>query len=354
MLNILLYTGYFLGFIVLTSTLLSMTPLKNWWARVCDFVPLQVLIISLVSLAMFAFAEGLPDKVSGYLYTAALVAVLIRNLVIIYPYTAFHTFDSLPSSKGISKDSSISIVYCNVLMANRQNEKLLSVVRSCDPDMLLFAETDEWWRSKLEVLKKDYPFYKELPKENTYGMIFYSRLEFEDEGFRYLVEKDVPSLFPVVTLKDGNRIQCCFIHPRPPVPGESDDSVPRDKELLIVSEIARKSRLPVIVAGDMNDVGWSPSSRLFRKNSMLLDPRIGRGLFATFNAKFPLFRWPLDHIFHSAEFRVRKIRKLGHTGSDHFPIYVKLTYEPDKAGGQQHPAPDADDKKEAEKKLNGD
>lgn len=44
----------------------------------------------------------------------------------------------------------------------------------------------------------------------------------------------------------------------------------------------------------------------------------------TFHADYPLLRWSLDHLFHSTDFGLVKMKRLSHIGSDHFPIYVVL------------------------------
>jgi endonuclease/exonuclease/phosphatase family metal-dependent hydrolase len=78
----------------------------------------------------------------------------------------------------------------------------------------------------------------------------------------------------------------------------------------MVGPQAKASCYAPIVAGDMNDVGWSQTTPLFQKVSGLLDPRSGRGLYATFHANYPFLRFPLDHLFHAAEFRLRRMEVL--------------------------------------------
>ena len=103
--------------------------------------------------------------------------------------------------------------------------------------------------------------------------------------------------------------------------------------------------------GDLNDVAWSRTNYLFQDISGLLDPRIGRGFYHTFHAKVPLLRFPLDHFFHSNHFRLVDFRRLGYFGSDHFPVYIRLSYEPDAERVQEQLSASKSEKEEADEKI---
>src|SRR5690606_25581920 len=96
---------------------------------------------------------------------------------------------------------------------------------------------------------------------------------------------------------------------------------------------------------------WSKTTHLFRSISGLLDPRIGRGLFNTFHARYWFLRWPLDHLFHSQHFALRKLSRLPAFGSDHFALFAELVYHPARQAERQGPAADADDLALAEEKI---
>ena len=82
-----------------------------------------------------------------------------------------------------------------------------------------------------------------------------------------------------------------------------------------------------------------------------LDPRIGRGFFNSYNANTPLLRYPLDHVFHSDHFRLVELKRCEKVGSDHFPMLIELSYEPDAVVEQEAEAPRPGDHEEAEEKL---
>ena len=147
-----------------------------------------------------------------------------------------------------------------------------------------------------------------------------------------------------ILLRSGKEVRLFAVHPNPPRPGE--DTTKRDAELVLVGREVSKNR-SAIVLGDLNDVGWSRTTNLFQEVSGLLDPRKGRGLFATYDATSWIWRYPLDYLFVSDDFRLSEIRTLPYIGSDHFPLLVELSYEPEAEVTQEGPSLDAGDQEDA-------
>src|SRR5690606_17596553 len=128
-------------------------------------------------------------------------------------------------------------------------------------------------------------------------------------------------------------------------------SVQRDAELVVVARKIRHKEHPIVVAGDLNDVAWSYTTRLFQEISGMLDPRVGRGFYNTFDARRWYLRYPLDHVFHTRDFRLVELRILPFIGSDHFPVFVRLSHEPEITHEQVLLTPDEEDLEHARQIL---
>lgn len=340
---------YVIGGLFMVATLLPLIRYDHWIVRDFDFPHVQITTINLLillSLLIFFPIYGW----FNILFIVALVGCLIYQAYIIYPYTPIAE-KQVKKTQQDEGENSLSLMVTNVLMFNRNAQGCLERVEKEDPDVLLMVETDEWWCEQMSPIYKKYPNYIEYPLENTYGMLLYSKLPLEDYDIKFLVKPQIPSFHGKVVLRSGRRINLHCVHPEPPSPTESETSTERDAELLIAGKNIIDSDKPTLVAGDLNDVAWSYTTRLFIKISGLLDPRMGRGFFSTFHAKYPLMRWPLDHVFISQHFKLIDIKRLPTYGSDHFPIIVKLNYESTAEMEQEKPEPDEEEKELAEDKI---
>lgn len=334
---------------MIVATLLPFARLDDWWIRIFDFPRLQIAVVSAVVLVL----TGLVHEGSGLvhsLWQLTLAACALYQAWCMLPYTPLQA-QQVQDSAHADPAATVSLLCANVLMSNRNAAGLCRLIEENDPDLILMAEADAWWQQALQHLSHSHPFSVQQPQDNTYGLLLYSRLELLNARVMFLVQDDVPSIHARVRLPCGQELELRCLHPRPPAPGESSRSTERDAELLLVGKEIKALPSPAIVCGDMNDVAWSRTNDLFCKVSGLLDPRIGRGFFHTFNSKWAWMRFPLDHVFHSAHFRLVKFKRLPHWGSDHFPVFIQLQYEPDAEAAQEEPQASAQEAQEAEEKI---
>lgn len=116
----------------------------------------------------------------------------------------------------------------------------------------------------------------------------------DDSQIEFLVEAQIPSINARVELEGGSLLRFHLIHPTPPVPGENPSSTERDVVLLVLAKTLQDSAKRIIVTGDLNDVAWSATTRLFRRVSGLLDPRTKTGMVLTLHADWWFALWPLS------------------------------------------------------------
>lgn len=309
-----------LTFLLAVATLLPFLPLAHGIVRVGDFPRQQLLGIAAL---LFAAVLLLGDGWISTLLLAVLLAVCVIQFWFILPFTRLwrsqsRQYEAAVDGQGVG----LRILACNVKMSNRRYGELAATVEANRPDLLVLMEVDERWLAELHGLLAGYPHLVRKPQDNAYGLLLASIFPLSDTVVEDLLTDGVPSIVTTVEPQGGNRFRLYVIHPEPPVPHRG--SAGRDGETALAALKVRQEELPVIVTGDLNDVAWSRTTERFRRISRLLDPRVGRTIFSTFDARIPLVRWPLDHLFHSPEFRLKAMRRLPPCGSDHFPVLFDL------------------------------
>ncbi len=338
-----------IGVFLTIGTLLPLLRRDEWWIRIFDFPRLQ--ITAALALTLAAYVWAVDDLTAPrQLFIAVLAGSLLYQAKRMFPYTPLARKQVL-ASRNPRAESSIGLLFTNVLMTNRRAARLREIIRAEDPDVILAVETDAWWERELAEFERSHPHVVKQAQDNTYGMLLYSRLPLHDPQVKFLVQDDIPSIHTRVELPSGQKIEMRCLHPRPPAPQEADRSTERDAELLIVGKEVKAKNAPAIVLGDLNDVAWSHTNKLFHRISGLLDPRLGRGFYPTFNAHWPLIRFPLDHVFHSRHFHLIEFKRLQKCYSDHFPVFVKLSYEPELKSEQPKLHTTPEEKREAQEKI---
>lgn len=324
----LLGTGLALALaaLLVLMTLLPFLRVAHGAVRSCDFPRLQICGIAL-ALAPILYAF-LPIPWGAALGVLMLLVAAIQTGHVIR-FTPLWRRQSLRPDQP-DPQAQVSLLAANVKLSNRGYDRLIALVQGEAPDILMAIEVDADWTRALEPLHADFPHRIVHPLDNGYGMALYSRLAVEAQELRELLVEKVPSIRARIRLRNGEAFRLHVVHPEPPVP--SHDSEGRDAELGLVGIEAAQDELPCVVAGDLNDVAWSLTTRRFQRLSGLLDPRVGRGFYNSFDARYRLLRWPLDHLFHDARFRLVEMRRLPDIGSDHFPMLFRLQLSPLAAG----------------------
>lgn len=329
--------------VLVAATILPFVPVAHGLVRVCDFPRVQIAVLAVLVAALALWlVEPLWWAVTLALALLAAIAVQATRIV---RFTPLWRVQSLKWDGADDDPAVVRILVCNVKQGNREYQRLIDLIGKEQPDIAILAEIDPPWLAALAEVKAGFPHRVEEPLDNSYGMVLFSKLPLHRSRVRYLLLEGVPSIHTHVELPDGRRFNLIAVHPEPPVPYA--DTLGRDAELIVAANLVTRDGLPSIVTGDLNDVAWSRTNRRFQQLSRMLDPRVGRGTYSTFDARYPLLRWPLDHLFHEANFRLVELRVLPDVGSDHFPIFFVLALAETEKAGARPDRPDHDDIAEA-------
>lgn len=324
---------------------MPLIPLDYWWVRIWAFPHLQLTALTFFAILLYILIFSFKNR-RDVIFLSILIGCFIYQFSVIISFTPLYKKDVL-AANNLQKGNTVKILTANVLQKNENNDKLLALVKRLDSDILVFTEADSLWQKAINKgLGKKYEYRVELPLSNTYGILLYSKYELIDPEVKFMVTDTIPSIHTKFKMPNGEVIQLYAIHPTPPMPQENPLSTDRDAELMLTAKLVRESKIPVIVIGDLNDIPWSKTSKLFKNAAELLDIRVGRGFYCTFNADKTFLRWPLDHIYVTPEFRVSDIQVEEYIDSDHFPYYAALHFEPD---GAQEQLPDPASEKELQR-----
>ncbi len=324
-----------LSTIPVVYTLLPLLNIKHWIVRGFDYPKLQFCVCNSILIISWFFYIALSDAHQYSHYSYGIIGLLFVSLLYlfsdVYPYLpiAPKVTETSHLDANTRNNDTVSLLIANVLTPNENYSGLLSLISDNNPDIILTLESDQSWQDALKILEADYSYTVFKPLDNLYGMHLYSKLALHHTDVRCIIENNIPSIHSTITLKNNQKIDIHCIHPAPPSPTENTRSAERDAELLVVAKEVIEKKNSAIVTGDLNDVAWSKTTKLFKKISGLQDPRLGRGFFNTYNAEHTFLRWPLDHLFHTPDFKCVAIKRLPYFGSDHFPMFITLEHIPD-------------------------
>ncbi len=314
--------------LLLAVTIVPFLPVAHGIVRIGDFPRQQIVVVALGCLVL-SLATA-----SNLVFSLIFAAIALFQAWFIAEFTKIWRKETKDFDPAKDEGKRFRLVASNVKMSNRDYDGHQSLLKAADPDIVVLMETDAGWLEGMRPFLEEYPHRIEQPQDNSYGIALASRFPLSNTSVQDLLTEGVPSIFATVELAENLRFRMYTIHPEPPVPHRGTEG--RDGETALIALSVRDEDGPVIVTGDLNDVAWSKTTRRFRRISGLLDPRIGRRIINTFDARYWFMRWPLDHLFHSPHFRLAGMARLEAGGSDHFPVRFDLVLCKDE-DAESHP-----------------
>jgi endonuclease/exonuclease/phosphatase (EEP) superfamily protein YafD len=339
--------------LIVVAALVSLLPFietDTWWIRYMDFARVQFLAVLPVLLVLYAVLRRPRDGL-GWVPLGLAILAIGYNVYRIHPYVPFWPEEAIAVSE-CPADSRLRILVANVKKSNEQSERLFEIVRSTGPDLFLVLETDQWWNERLTQLSNGFPHrVQHIPEDHAFfGMHLLSKHELLDPEVKFLFDNFTPSIFTGVRLPDGVAVTFYGLHPQPPQ-SWSQPTTMRDAHLLAAALQARDAQNPSILAGDFNAVPWERVTRRAMRIGGLLDPRVGRGLYPTYDAQSILITWPLDQVLYQDRFALLEFERLPAIGSDHYPVLADLCRSPGVADRQSPPPLEDGDLQEAQTSI---
>lgn len=339
---------YCLSAVLIIASVIPVIPNQHWFFRIFDFLKIQLLVLqTIVFILAWWFV---PYETMFYCTQLLLLICMIYEISLIYQYTPLYKVKGRNSP--IKPSKSIKVISANVYQFNTEYDRFIRLIDKYQPNVILTMESDEKWQQAMQVFKKDYPYFIEVPLQNTYGIHLYSNVKITASEVHYFVADDIPSIEAKMKTADGYEFVFFGVHPPPPSPTEEDTSKERDGELLSVAKKVKEIKIPAVVVGDFNNVAWGRSSVLFKNTAEMIDPRIGRGFISTFHAKYRLLRFPIDQMYHSSDIFIEDICTKENFGSDHLPLYFEFFIdELNPVQEEQVEVLEADEKQEVEQMI---
>jgi endonuclease/exonuclease/phosphatase (EEP) superfamily protein YafD len=232
----------------------------------------------------------------------------------ILPYYWPHKIPDAPAN--------LRVLVSNVLMSNRQYGRLLSLVDSERPDVLVLVEVDSPWMQKLSALQNTYPYRIAEPRGDTKGIAVFSKIPFTQQATFELGHTDSPAISAQFSVA-SRPLTIFALHAC--APDDSRKTPVRDEQLRAAAEFSRRCRNLILTCGDFNTTPWSPAFRDVVNRSGLRDTRLGFGNQGTWPTKYSPVLIPLDHCLVSPEIGVKSFKALPSIGSDHLPILIDLS-----------------------------
>lgn len=241
------------------------------------------------------------------------IFALVNALILVPRFLPLPLEDPLPSQAR----AVLRVLLANVNSANRDEQRIRDTILKHQADFVVLLEATPWLLERLSDLADRYPHRLTAPREDNFGIALLSRQPWQQAKIVSFSAFGLPSIIAEFT--DGLRhFTLVATHPLPPVSANAAQD--RNAQLTTLAELARQSRQPLLLIGDLNISPWSPYFARLLTDSGLRDS--GRGIAPSWPVGWLALLIPIDHALFSAGIHLKRRITGADLGSDHYPVIV--------------------------------
>lgn len=274
---------------------------------------MYALIIAFVLVLMYNFLVR-KEKNKSILYLLPLV--VIPYIL----YTEMGNFYFGKNNKG--EDPNFKIISINIFSQNNEFQHLQKYLSEETADVIVLQELTPSWQKNVSFIREKYPYYKEEPRSNNFGIAVYSKIPFDTVITKNYIDDMHPSLIGELKV-NGKPVSILMTHPVPPLPNQARFERRNKQYKMMKEEIDAMTNQNIIFIGDFNSTVYSPNFKLLQSDK-LKDARSGFGLQNSWNAFIPILRTNIDQCWVSKDIKVTNFYRGKDIQSDHFPIVAEL------------------------------
>lgn len=246
---------------------------------------------------------------------------VLLNLAVILPW--YFPIAPAQAAQAAQPAQTLRVLTANVQVKNRNTAPLLALIRRENPDLVAVIETNRQWLQDLQAIESTFPYSVQSRNAEGFGVALYSKYPLTAD----VVATPTQSVFDfvVATVQTPNKsVAVMAVHPPPPIRPPLFKE--RNQQLQLFNRYAQRTKLPIVLMGDLNITPWSPLYQQFARTANLRNSRQGFGILPTWSTKLSPLMIPIDHCMVSPEIRVTATRRGPAIGSDHLPLIVDLAY----------------------------
>jgi endonuclease/exonuclease/phosphatase (EEP) superfamily protein YafD len=296
---------------LLASTLLASTARFFWFGELAVHFPVQYAGLALIAFVLFVVARrpgwaALALGIAAFNVMSAAPELMTRPPVVL---------------KASADAVHVRLASINVLYSNRDYPRVADFIRRERPDAVVLVEMNSAWRRGLATVEQDFPFRYQTQGPRGRGVNLWSRVPFKDAAELPIEVIQEPAIQATLMVQ-GRPLRLFAVHATWPMAPAS--AARRNRQLALMAQLARATKLPLVALGDFNLSPFSPHFRQLLKDANLRSVADGFGWQPTWPAFLPPAGIQIDHGFVSPAITVQSFRRGSRDGSDHRPIVFDL------------------------------